>query len=59
MSRHGHEHDAEVDENFSSAVAGLPESVGTQVLGLADGDSFNLRIARLVKRSARSADSRA
>jgi hypothetical protein len=59
MSRHGHEHDAEVGENFSPAVAGLPEAVGTEMVGPADGDSFNLRIARRVKRPARSAVRRA
>jgi FtsP/CotA-like multicopper oxidase with cupredoxin domain len=50
MNKHGHEHHAEVDEHFSTAVAGLPEAVGTEVLDLADGDTFNLRIAPVVKR---------
>ena len=50
MNTNGHEHHAEVDEHFPTAVAGLPEAVGTEVLDLADGDTFNLRIAPVVKR---------
>ena len=50
MNKHGHEYHAEVDERFSTAVAGLSEAVGTEVLDLADGDTFKLRIAPVVKR---------
>ena len=60
MNMHGHEHHAEVDEHFSTAVDGLPEAVGTEVLDLSDGDTFNLRIAPVVKRlgEAAGADAR-
>ncbi|MHB8060616.1 MAG: multicopper oxidase domain-containing protein, partial [Gaiellaceae bacterium] len=50
MKMHRHEHHTEVDEHFSTAVAGLPEAVGTEVFDLADGDTFDLRIAPVVRR---------
>ena len=50
MNDHSHEHDARADEHFSTAVAGLPKSVGTEVLDLGDGETFDLRIAPVTKR---------
>jgi FtsP/CotA-like multicopper oxidase with cupredoxin domain len=47
-----HTHEGHVDEaaNFSTAVAGLAESVASEVFDLADGDTIDLRIAPVVKR---------
>jgi FtsP/CotA-like multicopper oxidase with cupredoxin domain len=47
-----HTHEGHIDEaaNFSTAVAGLPEAVASEVLDLADGDTIDLRIAPVVKR---------
>jgi len=50
MNEHTHEHHAVVDEHFSTAVARLPEAVGTEVVDLADGDAIDLRIAPIIKR---------
>jgi FtsP/CotA-like multicopper oxidase with cupredoxin domain len=50
MNKDSHEHDAAADEHFTTAVAGLPQAVGTEVLDLADGDTIDLRIAPVVKR---------
>ena len=49
MNDDSHEHDAPADEHFSTAVAGLPESVGTEVLDLGDGETVDLRIAPVTK----------
>ena len=49
MNDHSHEHDAPADEHFSTAVAGLPKSVATEVLDLGDGETFDLRIAPVTK----------
>ena len=43
------EHDATTGEHFSTAVAGLPKSVVTEVLDLGDGETFDLRIAPVTK----------
>src|SRR4249919_3376216 len=49
MNSDSHEHDAPADEHFSTAVSGLPESVGTEVFDLGDGETFDLRIAPVTK----------
>src|SRR4249920_1355925 len=51
MNTHDHEHhaDTDTDAQFSTAVAGLPNAVRTEVLDLADGATINLRIAPVVK----------
>ena len=49
MNDDSHEHDAPADEHFSTAVAGLPESVATEVLDLGDGETVDLRIAPVTK----------
>ena len=43
------EHQADSDTHFSTAVAGLPSAVETDVVDLADGDAINLRIAPVAK----------
>jgi hypothetical protein len=51
MNMHTDEtHAADVDEHFSTAVAGLPKAVDSAVFDLADGDAIDLRIAPVVKR---------
>ena len=49
MNDESHEHDAPADEHFSTAVAGLPKAVDTEVLDLGDGETFDLRIAPVTK----------
>src|SRR3979409_880429 len=49
MSKHDTEHQADVDTHFSTAVAGLPTAVETDVVELAGGDTIKLRIAPVVK----------
>ena len=49
MNTHDTEHQADADTHFSTAVAGLPTAVETEVVDLADGDTINLRIAPVVK----------
>jgi FtsP/CotA-like multicopper oxidase with cupredoxin domain len=38
------------DDEFTTAVAGLPEAHGTEIIALADGADFDLRIAPVAKR---------
>jgi FtsP/CotA-like multicopper oxidase with cupredoxin domain len=48
---HRHHHDAaEATATFPTETAGLPEAAPTQVVELADGDTFELRIAPVAKR---------
>jgi FtsP/CotA-like multicopper oxidase with cupredoxin domain len=48
---HHHEHDAaEVSATFPTDAAGLPQAAPTQVVALADNDTFELRIAPIAKR---------
>src|SRR4051812_48333854 len=48
--RDHHHHAAEATARFPTGTAGLPEAVPTQVVELADGDTFELRIAPVAKR---------
>jgi len=45
-----HHHAAEATATFPTETAGLPEAAPTQVVELADGDTFELRIAPVAKR---------
>jgi len=48
---HQHEHDStDVTATFPTDTAGLPHAVPTQVVELADGDTFELRIAPVATR---------
>jgi FtsP/CotA-like multicopper oxidase with cupredoxin domain len=48
---HHHEHDAsKATATFPTETAGLPQAAPTQVVDLADGDTFELRIAPVAKR---------
>jgi FtsP/CotA-like multicopper oxidase with cupredoxin domain len=48
---HRHHHDAaEATATFPTDTAGLPEAAPTQVVELADGETFELRIAPVAKR---------
>ena len=48
---HHHDHDAtEATATFPTDTAGLPQAAPTQVVDLADGDTFELRIAPVAKR---------
>src|SRR3954467_13160701 len=50
-NEHHHDHDAaESTATFPTDTAGLPEAAPTQVVALADGDTFELRIAPVAKR---------
>jgi FtsP/CotA-like multicopper oxidase with cupredoxin domain len=49
MNKDTNEHQADTETHFSTAVAGLPNAVDTDVLDLADGDTIDLRIAPVVK----------
>ena len=48
MREHGDEHAGEA--MFPTEAAGLPEAVGSEVVELADGEAFDLRIAPVAKR---------
>src|SRR3954468_17161790 len=48
--RDHHHHAAEATARFPTDTAGLPEAAPTQVVELADGDTFELRIAPVAKR---------
>src|SRR6478736_3113191 len=53
MEQHEHHHDHEASApaaTFPTDTAGLPQAVPTQVVDLADGDTFELRIAPVAKR---------
>jgi FtsP/CotA-like multicopper oxidase with cupredoxin domain len=53
MEQHEHHHDHDRDEmtaTFATGTAGLPQAAPTQVVELADGESFELRIAPVAKR---------
>jgi hypothetical protein len=53
MDHHEHHHDndvAEVAATFPTDTAGLSQAAPTQVVNLADGDTFELRIAPVAKR---------
>jgi FtsP/CotA-like multicopper oxidase with cupredoxin domain len=50
MSTPEHEHNTAAGDHFSTAVAGLPNAVDSEVLDLADGDAIDLRIAAVAKR---------
>jgi FtsP/CotA-like multicopper oxidase with cupredoxin domain len=51
MKQHEHHHDApEATATFPTDTAGLPQAAPTQVVDLADGDIFELRIAPVAKR---------
>jgi FtsP/CotA-like multicopper oxidase with cupredoxin domain len=51
MEHHEHHHDAaKATPTFSTDSAGLPEAAPTQVVDLADGQTFELRIAPVAKR---------
>src|SRR6478752_7644447 len=53
MEQHEHHHDHEASApaaTFPTDTAGLPQAVPTQVVDLADGDIFELRIAPVAKR---------
>ncbi len=50
MNKDSNEHQPTTDTHFSTAVAGLPNAVDPDVLDLADGDTFELRIAPVAKR---------
>ena len=45
-----HHHAAEATATFPTETAGLPEAAPTQVVELADGDTFVLRIGPVAKR---------
>src|SRR6187397_2796507 len=48
---HQHEHDStDVTATFPTDTAGLPQALPTQIVELADGDRFELRIAPVAKR---------
>src|SRR5580765_620522 len=48
---HEHGHDASASRaNFPTDTAGLPQAVPSEVVELADGDTFELRIAPVAKR---------
>jgi hypothetical protein len=48
---HHHEHDAaEATATFPTETAGLPEAAPAQVVELADGETFEVRIAPVAKR---------
>src|SRR3954466_8778174 len=50
-NEHHHDHDAaESTATFPTDTAGLPQAAPTQVVDLADGDTFELRIAPVAKR---------
>ena len=48
--KRGHEHRAHTSEHFPTETAGIPEAVRSQMIDLADGDAFELRIAPVTKR---------
>ena len=53
MKHHEHHHDHDATEStatFRTDTAGLPQAATTQVVDLADGDTFELRIAPVAKR---------
>ena len=53
MKHHEHHHDhdaAEATATFPTDTAGLPQAAPTKVVDLADGDTFELRIAPVAKR---------
>jgi FtsP/CotA-like multicopper oxidase with cupredoxin domain len=53
MKHHEHHHDHHATEStatFPTDTAGLPQAATTQVVDLADGDTFELRIAPVAKR---------
>jgi FtsP/CotA-like multicopper oxidase with cupredoxin domain len=53
MEHHEHHRDhdaAEATSTFPTDTAGLPQAAATQVVDLADGDTFELRIAPVAKR---------
>ena len=53
MEHHDHHHDHEAAAStatFPTDTAGLPQAVPTQLVELADGDTFELRIAPVAKR---------
>ena len=50
MQHHTHDISPETAEQFPSDVAGLPEAITSEVVELADGDEFDLRIAPVSKR---------
>jgi len=50
MQKHTHETPAETADHFSTDTAGLPEASAPELAELADGDTFELRIAPVTKR---------
>ena len=50
MQHHTHDISPETAEHFPSDAAGLPEAIASEVVELADGDEFDLRIAPVSKR---------
>jgi FtsP/CotA-like multicopper oxidase with cupredoxin domain len=53
MQHHEHHHDHDTSAptgTFPTDTAGLPQAVPTQVVDLADGDTFELRVAPVAKR---------
>ena len=52
MKHHEHHHDHDATEStarFPTDTAGLPQAATTEVVDLADGDTFELRIAPVAK----------
>jgi FtsP/CotA-like multicopper oxidase with cupredoxin domain len=52
MAEHSHHSDLSGEENFATAVAGLPDAVRSTVVDVADGETFELRIAPVSKEIA-------
>jgi FtsP/CotA-like multicopper oxidase with cupredoxin domain len=50
MPKHSHDTLIATKEHFPTETAGLPESRPTEIIELADGDEFDLRIAPVAKR---------
>jgi FtsP/CotA-like multicopper oxidase with cupredoxin domain len=50
MQKHRHDMRVAKDEHFPTETAGLPESRSTEIIDLADGDEFDLRITPVAKR---------
>jgi hypothetical protein len=50
MQKHRHDMRVAKGEHFPTETAGLPESRHTEIIDLADGDEFDLRIAPVAKR---------
>jgi hypothetical protein len=52
MQKHRHDVLVAKNEHFPTETAGLPECRATEIIDLADGDEFDLRIAPVAKRLA-------